>query len=203
MLRQPDDMRILSAGCGQVKIKLPEEISGDGFLLRKPRKEDAPHLMRAMQDELTARSLDIKGPYTLRRAEDAIAREDAKRALSGTYTWAIDEGGVFAGEVSLTMYEEDLRAETGYFLVPEARGRGLGQKAVRTAIDAAFRAAPLNRIYAMHTGDNEASAKVLESVGMKREGVLRRHRIKHGVPVDIVYWGILREEWEKTYGGGK
>jgi RimJ/RimL family protein N-acetyltransferase len=37
---------------------------------------------------------------------------------------------------------------------------------------------------------------VMEKLGMIREGVLRRESIVNGQPVDDLYHGLLREEWE-------
>ena len=38
--------------------------------------------------------------------------------------------------------------------------------------------------------------RVLEKLGMTREGLLRKHLIRRGERVDRVYYGLLREEWE-------
>jgi RimJ/RimL family protein N-acetyltransferase len=40
-----------------------------------------------------------------------------------------------------------------------------------------------------------ASGRVLQKIGMQREGVLRRHILKWGEFVDEVVYGILREEY--------
>ncbi len=31
---------------------------------------------------------------------------------------------------------------------------------------------------------------------MRREGTLRQHAIWHGEPVDLTYYGVLRDEWD-------
>jgi len=43
--------------------------------------------------------------------------------------------------------------------------------------------------------DNTPSQRLMEKVGMTREGVLRQSRVERGTPVDEVWYGILRSEW--------
>jgi RimJ/RimL family protein N-acetyltransferase len=45
---------------------------------------------------------------------------------------------------------------------------------------------------------NARSLRVVEKLGMTREGVLRRHIKRHEVRIDDVYYGVLREEWDAT-----
>jgi ribosomal-protein-alanine N-acetyltransferase len=47
-----------------------------------------------------------------------------------------------------------------------------------------------------HYTRNPASGRVLQKVGMQHEGTFRRHLLKWGEPLDIAYYGILREEFE-------
>jgi RimJ/RimL family protein N-acetyltransferase len=43
---------------------------------------------------------------------------------------------------------------------------------------------------------NVASQRVLEKVGMSKEGVLRQNRIVRGEFADEVWFGLLRHEWK-------
>ena len=53
----------------------------------------------------------------------------------------------------------------------------------------------LNRIYACHLGKNPASGKVMEKIGMKYEGLLRKHVKKWGKYEDLLYYGLLKKEY--------
>jgi RimJ/RimL family protein N-acetyltransferase len=57
-----------------------------------------------------------------------------------------------------------------------------------------MRALKLRRIYGQYLGSNRASGKVMEKIGMIREGVRRRHIRKAGRWYDAHQFGILREE---------
>ena len=54
----------------------------------------------------------------------------------------------------------------------------------------------LHRITATHIIRSPGSGKVMEKIGMKKEGVLREHVIKWDKYEDVVSYGILRKEWE-------
>ena len=45
------------------------------------------------------------------------------------------------------------------------------------------------------TLDNATAAAVAERLGFVREGVLRKRNIERGRRVDLVWLGLLREEW--------
>ncbi len=45
---------------------------------------------------------------------------------------------------------------------------------------------------------NNRSQRVMERLGVMREGVLRSHITQRGERIDGVYYGILRQEWERS-----
>lgn len=61
----------------------------------------------------------------------------------------------------------------GYWVVPLARGRGLGTHAVGLLSHWALAEAGIARVEAWVEPENTASQRVLEGAGFRREGVLR------------------------------
>ena len=86
------------------------------------------------------------------------------------------------------------RANLGYWLARPYWGRGLMTEAVRRYVRYALERLEVVRLTAEVFPWNEASARVLEKVGFRREGRLRRHREKDGALVDVLYYGLLRED---------
>jgi [ribosomal protein S5]-alanine N-acetyltransferase len=76
-------------------------------------------------------------------------------------------------------------------------GRGYGHQAVVQAADHAFDVLELDRITAEVLADNTRSARLLESVGFAREGVMRESIYRDGQRVDELIFGLLRHEWIK------
>jgi RimJ/RimL family protein N-acetyltransferase len=89
----------------------------------------------------------------------------------------------------------DRRAELGYWLAAAAWDHGFATEACRAAITFGFETLALARIYAQVIEDNTASMRVLDKLGMVREGVKRKHIVKGGRPRDVVIYGLLRDEW--------
>jgi RimJ/RimL family protein N-acetyltransferase len=66
------------------------------------------------------------------------------------------------------------------------RGKGYGTDAVNTMVQYAFKELRLNCICANILSYNEASVKLFERCGFKREGVLRQRVFKKGHFVDML-----------------
>lgn len=90
---------------------------------------------------------------------------------------------------------DQARAELGYALSRKYWGKGYMPEAVRPVITFGFRMMKLNRIEGRCIIPNTASARVMEKVGMKFEGVLRQHLFAKGSFQDVKMYSILREEW--------
>lgn len=60
----------------------------------------------------------------------------------------------------------------------------------------AFRERRLNKVHEGVYAVNPASARVLEKVGFQQEGTLRQHAFVDGEYVDVLYYGLLAEEFE-------
>jgi [ribosomal protein S5]-alanine N-acetyltransferase len=74
-------------------------------------------------------------------------------------------------------------------------GQGYATEAARAVLRYGFEELKLNRIYAHHMTKNPASGRVLEKIGMQREGCLRQMIRKWGVLEDVVLYAILRQDW--------
>src|SRR5699024_6519073 len=87
--------------------------------------------------------------------------------------------------------------ETGFWLVPAARGRGIGASAVALLVGWAFSELDMLRVEMTTTPENAAVPALARRLGFTHEGVLRRRNIERGERVDIVWFGLLREEWRE------
>jgi RimJ/RimL family protein N-acetyltransferase len=64
-----------------------------------------------------------------------------------------------------------------------------------------FDALAVGRIFATAVVGNDASSRVAEHAGMRREGILRSIFFLHGKLVDVHLFAITRDDWadESTY----
>ena len=94
-------------------------------------------------------------------------------------------------------------AALGYAIARSHWGQGLVPEAARAVIQWGFEAYGLAKIYASADPRNKRSQRVMEKLGMRREGVLRSHRKDdRGERTDEVRYGILREEWSARFSSG-
>jgi RimJ/RimL family protein N-acetyltransferase len=173
----------------RMAIELPDSLRGDGFVLRRLREDDAPAFAAAFRDDPElGRMLGIE-----RDPDEDAVREQAAGGRRNAL--AIDDGG-FAGQVMLHSHDEQNRhAEVAFWLVPRARRRGLGSRAVALVVSWAFEELGLLRVEMTTTPDNAGVHRLARRLGFTREGLLRKRNLERGQRVDIVWFGVLREEW--------
>lgn len=166
--------------------------------LRPLAADDAPALQHlAGAHEVAIGTLTIPHPY-----EDGMAEEWI--ATVGQY-WEDREALILAMETeadglvgSIGLVDLELlhgRAELGYWVGVPYWGQGYATEAGHALLAYSFGTLGLNRVWAQHFARNPASGRVLEKLGMKREGVLRAHQRRFDQYEDAVVYGVLASEW--------
>ena len=101
------------------------------------------------------------------------------------------------GAVALrTSGTENRDAGLGYVIHPGFWKRGYASEAASALVEFGFRRRGLHRIWAECGPSNAGSIRVLEKVGMIREGLLRQHRWMKGDWHDSLLYAILYPEWK-------
>lgn len=88
------------------------------------------------------------------------------------------------------------RPELSYWLVPAVQGEGYGREAIAMTVAYTFRTYDHPGIEARTYAFNDASRGVLESLGFEQEGRLRKRRFIDGRYVDVIWYGLMRENWD-------
>jgi RimJ/RimL family protein N-acetyltransferase len=81
--------------------------------------------------------------------------------------------------------------EIGYWLIPRARGRGFGSRAVGLLARWAVTEALVARVEALVVRDNIASQRVLEKGGFRHEGHLRSYLVFERQRRDALIYSLL------------
>ncbi len=182
---------------------------------------DTPDILPTLETErLKLRPFGISDARTVQRlaGERAVADTtlniphpyedgDAERWISGhadlfrkwehaIFAITLRETGELVGAMGLHLSPRFNRAELGYWIGKPYWNNGYCTEAARRMIQFGFEALGLNRIHAHYLSRNPASGRVMDHVGMKREGVMRQHVRKWDRYEDIVCYGILREDWK-------
>jgi RimJ/RimL family protein N-acetyltransferase len=173
------------------------ELRTDSLVLRPWRPDDAPALLAACQDPEIARWIPVlPSPYT---AEDARAFIEHSREgwESGeSYAFAICEAetGALSGAVAVRLTRFST-GHFGYWIVREARGRGVATDALKALCSWGAESLGLKRLELVTDPDNTASQRVAEKAGFRREGLLRSAlEYRDGTRRDSVLFSLLPEE---------
>ena len=177
---------------------LPEVIETDRLRLRPYSLDDVEDVLSYASDPEWARYLGpVPQPYARVDAEGFLANQlsqDRTRRAS----WAIEYGGSAVGGVNIGLDLENRVGTIGYSIARRLWGNGLTTEAAGAVIDASFTACPdLNRIQATTDERNVGSLRIMEKLGMVREGFLRQDKYVRGEFRNTVWCGLLRCEWEE------
>jgi RimJ/RimL family protein N-acetyltransferase len=127
-----------------------------------------------------------------RLSQTRIAKEGDGLALAA----AERETDRFVGEVVLRLTSEVSRqGEVGWSVHPGAQGRGYATEAAREMLRLGFEELGLHRIVAECDPRNEASIKVMEKLGMRREAHHLEAMFLKGEWVGSIVYAILASEF--------
>lgn len=164
--------------------------------LRRTRLGDARAIFTGFaQDAEVTRYLTWQPHTDISQTRAFLTGRAAAWAKGDDLTWAITlvEADTCIGLIGLR--RQGFKADIGYVLARPYWGRGFMSEAARAVVDWAFADPAIQRVWATCDVDNLASARVLENVGMSREGTLRRwlmHPQISATPCDCFCYAKVR-----------
>ncbi|HIZ19981.1 MAG TPA: GNAT family N-acetyltransferase [Firmicutes bacterium] len=170
------------------------------LLLRRFRASDWADLYRYLSDDGVVRYEPYE-TYT----EKECRKEAAARARDRSFIAVClkEEGGPMIG--NLYFAPRPFEAfEIGFVFAARFQRQGYAYESARALMDAAFESGKARRIVAACSPLNTASWRLLEKLGLRREGHLRQNvwykRDREGRPLwqDTYEYAILREEWAQA-----
>ncbi len=140
-------------------------------------------------------TLNIPHPYEEGMAEEWIATHgpDYESGKSVHFAITHQETTELLGAISLMDVSIiHSHAELGYWIGQPSWGQGYCTEAARAVIGFAFEILELDRIHACHFSRNPASGRVMQKIGMKKEGIQKGHIKKWGRFEDLVLYGLMK-----------
>lgn len=102
------------------------------------------------------------------------------------------------GELHIHWYTKERESwEIGYCIFPEYRKQGYCVEAAKIALNYAFEDWNAHKVVAMCNEFNIASSKVLEGLGMVREGIFREELPWQGKWVNQFFYCLLESDYRK------
>ncbi|WP_433057965.1 GNAT family N-acetyltransferase [Dactylosporangium sp. CS-033363] len=174
------------------------------LLLRPFRAADAPALSAYRSDPEVARYQGWDAPYPLESALAFVAGLDGRDPRGeGWYQWAVEtrDGGTMIGDVGVNRHDEGRQAEIGFTLAREHQGRGYAAEAVGRVVHHLLAEEGLHRVHASVDARNAPSARLLERLGFRREGLELQSQWWKGEWTDDLRYAVLASEWSSDFAG--
>ncbi|MGH7771372.1 MAG: GNAT family N-acetyltransferase [Candidatus Binatia bacterium] len=174
----------------------PEILETDRLRLRRPVMEDAEAIFTYYaQDPEVTKYLTWRPSQSVEETRVHLLMCDAAWSQGKTFQWAIirKEDDQLLGTIGFRV--DGHKLELGYVLAKVYWGVGYMTEAVRAAVEWALKEKDVYRVWAVCDIENQASARVMEKVGLQREGILRcwtMHPNRSNEPRDCYCYAITK-----------
>lgn len=178
-----------------------DNIESDRLLLRRFRESDAEcFLAYRTKPEVFRYQGEGWENYTFEQAVKFVKEQmDFGPGLPDTWFQIAIElkaEGRLIGDCAIHTLPHDLKqAEIGFTLDPIYQRRGYAAEAVSCLLGYIFKELDMHRVIAVADVRNEASVKLLQKLGMRREGHFIKNAWYRGEYTDEYLYAILKEEW--------
>ena len=167
--------------------------------LRAPEERDIVPLFKGVQDPIIPKFTRIPANYQMANAEHYVRERSPNGFTMRTeLQLALEYDGKFAGALSFhTLNLEEAKAEIGYWVTAEIRGKGIATLATKLLTEYGFETIGFHRIEALVVESNKPSLKVLSNAGYQQEGVLRDKSFQDdGTRENMIMFAAIRTDWE-------
>lgn len=181
------------------------------------RVESERLVLRRFEDRDLAPLLDYRNDPEVARYQgwESVSERNARdmirqlgRGQPGTpgewfqFAVALKGADILIGDCALKVERGDTRqAEVGYTLSRAHQGKGYASEAVSRLLDYAFGEMGLHRVVAITDQRNEPSYRLLERLGLRREGTFIQNAWFKGGWASEYLYAVLGEEWPRERGG--
>lgn len=172
-------------------------LKGEKIYLRLLEEEDLPHRVKWINNEEISQTLGFDWPLSLSKTKSWFQKtlSDSSKL---NFVIIDNQSNKLIGITGLLGIDYKNRNAEFYITIGEKEFHGLHipDEVISLMLEYAFLELGLSRIYLQTFDYNKRAQRVYERNGFVREGVLRKHKWKQGGLKDLVYYGILKEEWE-------
>lgn len=137
-------------------------------------------------------TLYLPYPYTIEDALSWIEHHLDCFNTDSSYEFAITDrkNGELFGAIALSNNQRFNHGEIAYWIGEEYWGNGYATEAAEAILQFAFTEKHYHKVFARYFHSNPASGRVLQKLGMEKEGILIDHVRKENQYINLVYYGI-------------
>ncbi|MFC7687473.1 GNAT family N-acetyltransferase [Ureibacillus sp. GCM10028918] len=172
-------------------------VTTDRLILRLFEEIDAAVVAKLCNNyNIYKNTLYLPFPYSIEDALSWMKHHKDNYNSNTSYEFAITdkESGKLYGAIALSNNQKFQQGELAYWVGEAFWGDGYATEAARAMVQFAFDEKNFHKVFARYFGSNPASGKVMEKIGMKKEGILIDHVKKDNHYEDLVYYGIVNQQ---------
>lgn len=170
-------------------------ITTERLVLRIFQKSDAAAVTKLCNNyNIFKNTLYLPYPYSIDCALSWIEQHLENFNANKSYEFAITnkETGKLYGAIALSNNQRFHNGELAYWIGEEFWGNGYATEAGKAVLEFAFIEKQYHKVYARYFNSNPASGRVIQKLGMIKEGVLIDHVMKENRYEDLVYYGMIK-----------
>jgi len=167
--------------------------------LRRVRSDDIADLFEIYSNPEVSR-FELSRPWTLDQVAEFVDAQtdfrpgDAGAALNLVVVLRSEAKVIGNCQLTITSLESQ-QGVLGFSFNPRYTGRGLATRAVNEALAFGFTQLKLHRIMAVVDVRNDRSWRLMERLGMRREGHIMHGNRFNGEWIDDYHYALLSNEW--------
>lgn len=168
------------------------------LVLRNFNEKDVDDFFEYMSLESTAKYEDFE-PFTYDECVDSIKR---RMKMNNVMAVVLKENNKLIGDVNFSKDDDDPTYEIGYDFNEKFSNQGYATEACIAMVDYIFNKLNGRRVLAECNDDNIKSIKLLERIGMRREGhfiediTFKNDSENNPIYVNSYLYAILKKEWD-------
>lgn len=168
----------------------------ENVYIRRLEKTDLRQTLKWINEPELMTIMGFKGPKN-KAEQDEWFLELNKYDTKVVFAICLNKGNKHIGNVSL--YSIDLinrNAGLSVFIADQNnRHKGYGTEALKLLLDYAFNHINLIRVYLKTSADYTGAVKMYQSLGFKKEGIMRCHEFRNGEYINKIIFGLLKDEY--------
>ena len=180
------------------------EIRTERLHIREFIAADFDAILRYQQEPLYLRYY----PWSSRQTGDVsafVSQQIRNQSVQPRYSFqmviTLRDTGTLIGNCGVRIAPSAIEiGDLGYELAPEFWGQGYATEAAQAMLSFGFQVLKLRRIWAQCISANIGSWRVMEKIGMRREGHYRQKEWFKGQWWDWLIYAALKEEWQPENG---
>ncbi|MFD1387360.1 GNAT family N-acetyltransferase [Oceanobacillus oncorhynchi subsp. oncorhynchi] len=174
------------------------EFKTDRLLIRPFNVDDLEDVFHIYHNEATCKYL-LHEKWTDENKQEEFHNKLENNVLTKetALNLAVVSGNKVIGDLSVWYTEMKDTVEIGYSFSQEASGKGYATEAVRGLVERLFNSFDVHRIQANLDARNEASQKLCERIGMRKEAHFIQDFWNKGEWTDSIVYGMLYSDLDE------